>query len=127
MISVKLLDIIDASPILRKLAESTFSGAVAFKIARLIKACEAELQTFEESRHKIIEKYGEKDKNGELKIFDNQQIRVKEEYREICATSLNELLGTEIELNANKIPVESLEQIDITPNELIKIEAFIEE
>lgn len=127
MISVKLLDIIDASPILRKLAESTFSGAVAFKIVRLIKACEAELQTFEESRHKIIKKYGEKDENGELKIFDNQQIRVKEEYREICATSLNELLNTEIELNANKIPVESLEQIDITPNELIKIEAFIEE
>lgn len=127
MISVKLLDIIDASPILRKLAESTFSGAVAFKIARLIKACEIELQTFEESRRKIIEEYGEKDENGELKIFDNQQIKVKEEYREKCAVSLNELLNTEIELNVNKIPINSLEQIDITPNELIKMEAFIEE
>lgn len=127
MISVKLLDIIDAVPVLRKLAESTFSGAIAFKIARLVKACEVELQTFEESRRKIIEEYGEKDEKGELKIFENQQIRVKEEYREKCAVSLNELLNTEVELNANKIPVDSLEQIDITPNELIKIEAFIEE
>ena len=127
MIKMTITEILNVVPVLQEMSNKSFPGATSFKIARLIKACEIELQTFEESRRKIIEEYGEKDEKGELKIFDNQQIKVKEEYREKCAVSLNELLNTEIELNVSKIPVNSLEQIDITPNELIKMEAFIEE
>lgn len=127
MIQVTLNDILNNAEIFRELSAKTLPVKTAFNIARLIRELDKENTTFDESRRQIIEKYAERDENGRIKQTPEGNIQLQQDKIEECNNELIELLNTTIEINVDKISVDALGDIELTPVQMINLEAFIEE
>jgi len=126
MIKIKLSDVVNATGTFNKIMQQSFKGSLAFKIARLARELDKEMQTFNEERQKIIQKYGNKDENGELIIDENGNIKFDNANIEEINQEFNSLLETELEINADKLPMDSIDNFEITPQEMLNIEVFFE-
>lgn len=126
MIKVKISDLLNSTETLQKLSQKDFKAKLAWSIARLLKAAEAEIQSFNETRMNLIKKYGEKDENGELVTDEKGNCKIGNEVLEEFSTELNELIGSEVEINANKIDMKLIEDIDFTPADMAVLEPFVE-
>ena len=126
MITVKISDLLNSTETLQKLSQKDFKAKLAWSIARLLKAAEAEIQSFNDTRMNLIKKYGEKDENNELVTDENGNCKINPEDIDIFSKELNELIDSEVEINANKIKMELLENLDFTPSDMAVLEPFVE-
>lgn len=126
MIKIKLNDVVNATETFNKIMQQSFKGSLAFKIARLARELDKEMRTFNEERQKIIQKYGSKDENGELIIDENGNIKFETANLEEINQEFSSLMDTELEINADKLPMDSIDEFEITPQEMLQIEKFFE-
>lgn len=126
MIQVKIVELLNSTDTLQKLSQQDFKAKLAWSIARLLKSAEAEIQSFNETRMNLIRKYGEKDENGELITDEKGNCKIDQESLTEFSTQLGDLLETTVEINANKIKVEQLDDVDFTPSEMTILEPFID-
>jgi len=87
---------------------------------------EGEIQSFNETRMSLIKKYGEKDSNNELITDEKGNCKIEDGSIGAFSAELNELLATEVEINANKIKIEQLENLDFTPSDMAVLEPFVD-
>lgn len=127
MIKVNLNDILNASDTFNAIMQQSFKGSLAFKIARLARELSKEMETFNAERQKLLQKYCIKDENGELKTNDNGTVQVEPDKINEFNEEFSSLLETEVEINAEKLSMDSLDSFDITPQQMISIEKFFEE
>jgi len=127
MIKIKLNDIVNATETFNKIMQQSFKGSLAFKIARLARELDKEMQTFNAERQKIIQKYGEKDENGELKIDEKGLVKFNKTNLKEINEEFNSLLDTDLEINVDKLPMDSIDNFEITPQEMLQIEVFFED
>lgn len=125
MIKLRIEDVFNSIPVLRELSEKPFKGAMTFKITRLIRELDKEISIFEEARNKIANEYAERDEEGNFVIVDNN-IKIQEDKIQQCNEELMSLMNTEIEINADKIPVSAFDDIEISPSQAIIIDELIE-
>ena len=126
MIKVKIADLLNSTETLQKLSQKDFKAKLAWSVARLLKAAEAEIQAFNETRMNLIKKYGEKDENGELITDDNGNCKINKDDTDEFSKELTDLIDAEVEINANKIKMDLLENIDFTPSDMAVLEPFVE-
>ena len=126
MITVKISELLNSTETLQKLSQKDFKAKLAWSIARLLKAAEAEIQSFNDTRMNLIKKYGEKDENGELITDENGNCKINPADIDVFSKELNELIDSEVEINANKIKMDLLENIDFTPSDMALLEPFVE-
>lgn len=126
MINVKISSLLNGTEALQKLAGADLKAKLAWQVARLLKAAEAELQSFNETRMTLIKKYGEKDTEGELITDEKGNCKIPPEDINTFTAELNELLNTEVEINVNKISINDLENMSFTPSEMTLLEEFID-
>ncbi|MGL6120386.1 MAG: hypothetical protein ACRC0V_07750 [Fusobacteriaceae bacterium] len=111
---MKLVEILNANVVLGKLAEKELKFGLSRKIAKNVKAISEEVTAFEEERGKIAQKY-----SGETQEDFNQAEFARE---------INELLVTEVEgLNLINFYEAELEEIELTPKDILSIEFLIKE
>ncbi len=125
MINVKLSELLDSTETLKKLSQKDFKAKLAWSISRLLKAAEQEIQEFNDTRMNLINKYGEKGDDGQLVTDDKGNCRIVPESIQEFSNELNELINTEVEINANPIDIELLEDLEFTPTEMSQLEPFI--
>lgn len=126
MITLTLNDIFNAVPALREISTKEFPGSTTFKIARLIRELDKEIQLFEEERMKIANKYGEKDENGNLIPQENGTIKIPDDKVQECSEEFQALFNTQVEINANKLPIEIFDSIEMTPTQAMNLEAIVD-
>lgn len=126
MIKVSVRSLINSIPVMQKLATTEFRGKVAFQIGRILKRVEEEANLYDNARKALIYKYGETDENGELIVNENGSCTIKQEFIEDYNREVNELLDTEIEINAELINYNDLDGGNFTPQEVMMIESFIQ-
>lgn len=126
MIKISLNDILSSSETFNTIMQQSFKGSLAFKIARLARELSKEMETFNAEREKILRKYCVKDEDGNLKTNDNGTVQIPPEKISEFNEEFNSLLATEVEINADKLPMDSLDSFDITPQQMITIENFFE-
>lgn len=126
MITLTLNDIFNAVPALREISTKEFPGSTTFKIARLIRELDKEIQLFEEERMKIANKYGEKDENGNLISQENGTIKIPDNKVQECNEEFQALFSTQVEINANKLPIEIFDSIEMTPTQAMNLEAIVD-
>ena len=126
MIKIKLNDIVNATETFNKIMQQSFKGSLAFKIARLARELDKEMQTFNTERQKIIQKYGEKDENGELIVDEKGLVKFNKTNLKEINEEFNSLLDTDLEINVDKLPMDSIDNFEITPQEMLQIEVFFE-
>ena len=126
MITMTVNDLLNVIPVLRELSNKPFKGATTFKIARLMRELDKEISLFEESRQKLAEKYGAREEDGELITTEEGAIKLQEDKIDECNEEMVNLLTTEIEINADKIPAASFDEIEIAPAQAIVIDMLID-
>ena len=130
MIELTVQEMIDSIPTLRELSNKQLKSKVAYKLARIAREVDKESQLFNDERNKLIEKYAERDEEGNFKPNENGQIYVDVtnlEKVEQFSNEINELLETEIEVNAEKLSLNDLDETGMTPKDFNKMMVFIEE
>lgn len=127
MINVTMMDIVNSVPVFEQVVGQEINGKLAFKVARLVRELDKELKLFHEERTKLIQHYAEKDENGEIKVDENSNAMISNDNIMECNQKIQELLDTTIEVNADKIPLELLDMLSISPQQALYIESFLYE
>lgn len=112
-----------------KLNNTQLPIKVAYAISKNVNKIESELKVYNTERNKLANKYGEKDKEGKLKVDENGNVPLKEEYIEDYNRDIKELLSIENEIDIHMIKLDDLlnSNYDISPAELSAIDFMIEE
>ena len=126
MISIKITDILNAIPVLQEMADKKFPGATSFKIARLMRELDKEIQLFDKQRNEIAYEFGEKDASGQLVFNEEGNIKIIESKIEECNEKLSSIINTEIEINADKLSYSSIESADFTPSQALALEPIVD-
>lgn len=126
MIKVTIADLLNSTETLQKLSQKDFKAKLAWSIARLLKSAEAEIQSFNETRMNLIKKYGEKDENDELITDDNGNCKIPNANMVEFNDELKDMLDAEVEINANKLSIDLLEDIEFTPSDMAVLEPFVD-
>ena len=124
---VTLGNIVDSQDVMRSLSNKQLRGRVAFKVARLLKKLEVELTTFNDTRLKLIENYAKKDEEGNYINNDKNEYQFDGDNANKFIEEFNKLLSEKIEIEANPILIDEIEELNFTPAEMAVLEPFIEE
>ena len=126
MIQVKIGELLNSTEALQKLAGTELKAKLAWQVGRILKAAEAEIQSFNETRMNLIKKYGEKDEKGELVTDDKGNCKIVESGINDFSNELNDLINSEVEISGNKIKIDDLDKVDFTPAEMAQLEILID-
>ena len=124
MIKVKLIDLLNSASVLQRLTTIDFKAKTSWQLYKLISAAEKEIGTFQDTRMKVVQKYAEKDENGEMIVNENEY-KIADGQIEAFTNEINELLMSEVELNVSPIPLEDLDAADFKPTEMVIMEPFL--
>lgn len=126
MITISLGQLLNSAEGLRGLSQKPLKARCAYAVGKILKAADSEMSSFNEARMNLIRKYGEKDENGELKSDENGNVHIISESLATFNSELQELLDTNVEINANKIKMDDIGEVEFTPSEMTQLDAFIE-
>ena len=126
MITMKITDILNVVPTLQEMANKRFPGATSFKIARLMRELDKEIQLFDKQRAEIAQEFGEKDASGQLVFPEEGNVKIIESKIEECNAKLESIFSTEIEINADKLSYSSIESADFTPSQALALEPIVD-
>ena len=127
MIKVSLNEILNASEAFNTIMQQQFKGSLAFKIARLARELNKEVETFNTERQKLLNEYCEKDENGELLTLENGNVQVKPDKVNEFNEVFRSLLQTEVEINAEKFSADLIDEFQVSPQQMDSLMVFFEE
>lgn len=127
MIEISVRDLLDSSTTLQEIMQKTLKGRAAFLLARIAREVDKEYTSFNTTRMQLIQKYGEKDDNGNLITDDKGNNKIPQSAIEDFNKEVSDLLETKVQLNVNAVPLDDLNDIDFTPQQMLALEKFIEE
>ena len=126
MIKLSMGQITSIFQTLSVLMNQNFSGATAFKVARLAREIGKEMETFDTERMKLVEKYGEKGDDGRVKTDENGNVKIMESAIQDCNAEFSELLNQEIQINAEMLPASVLDEMqNVTPAQMLTLEPIM--
>lgn len=102
------------NPLLKILAtEQPFK--LSYRIRKITKKLEEEFRVIEETRLEMVKKFA----NGGPKVAEENMATFNQQFKEFC--------DTKVCLDIQPIPMELLEEIKLSPLEVMRLEKFIEE
>lgn len=108
--------ILNATDTLSRLAERTLPVRQSYRLAKLVKAVNAEMSVYHDERIKICKRYGTLNEA-------ERRYEFPDENREAAENDLQELISQEVELDVKPIDISNLE---LSAQDIINIEPFIE-
>jgi hypothetical protein len=117
---ILLGELIQASRVVNKFFNKQMEFKLSYRLTKLAKKIASEISDFDTAKNKLILKYGTKDDKG--------NVSVSQEKMDEFSKELEPVLAEEIDLDVALIPFDLIEKskIEISANELIMIEKFIE-
>ena len=126
---VKSAIIVNGLQTILSLTEKPMPVGLAAKMLRLANDLNKENEIIEKQRRLILEKYADKDEQGQL-IINEGNVSFKENNNlEIAQNELNELANLEIEIHDRDITEEELikANLELTLNQLSILQNFMQE
>lgn len=107
--------------VLSKLINMELPIKLSYAFSKNITKIDRELEVYNKERQKLIEKYGEKDEEGKLKVKEDGNINIIDV--DNFNKDIKEILEIETDIDIHVIDLDSVnEDIKITPGELIVID-----
>lgn len=125
MIKVSMNEVIEASTALAPIMDTNFNGKLSFQVARLARELNKEIVTFDQQKGKLVEQYGERDSNNNLVQDEKGNFIISQDNIEVCREKIEEMLKTEVEINAECISEDLFNEVSLTPAQAMKISSFI--
>ncbi len=105
--------------------ESNVPIKLAYKLTKLYKKLNTELEQLEETRIKLITKYAEKDEDGNVKQNEDNSVPIMKDKLNEFQTEVNDLFSMEIDIEFEPINIDDFGDINISPKHLIGLDIFI--
>lgn len=113
--------LVNSIGVLSKLTNMELPIKLSYALSKNITKIDRELEVYNKERQKLIEKYGEKDKEGKLKTKEDGTINILD--IDNFNKDLKEILEIETEVDIHTIDLENINtDIKITPGELMIID-----
>lgn len=113
--------LVNSIGVLSKLTNMELPIKLSYAISKNITKINRELVVYNKERQKLIEKYGEKDKEGNLKAKEDGTINILD--IDSFNKDLKEILEIETEVDIHVIDLEKVDvDIKITPGEIILVD-----
>ena len=113
--------LVNSVGVLSKLTNLELPIKLSYVLIKSITKIDAELKAYNIEREKLLNKYGEKDEEGKLKLSEKGEVNILD--RENFNKEIAELLQCESEIDIHLIDLESINtDIKITPGELMIID-----
>ena len=125
---VKSAIIVNGLQTILSLAEKPMPVSLAAKMVRLANDLNKENELIEKQRRLILEKYGDKDEQGQL-VINNGNVSFKENNNlQAAQNELNELANLEVEITDRNITEDELikANLELTLNQLSVLQNFIQ-
>ena len=120
--------LINDSLSLSQLGQKELPIKVSYAIAKNMTKIQAELDTYNKERQKLIDKYAQRDDNGKIIMIKDNQVQLDKTQLDNWNKDSNELLLIENDISIHKFHLSALEGNNhITPSELMAISYMIEE
>lgn len=119
--------IVNTINVLGDLNNAKLPVKVTYAITKNINKINSELKAYNKEKTKLIDKYGEKDKEGKLKVDKKGNIPLKKEHIEDYNRDIAELLSIENEIDIHMINLDDLlnSNCNISPAGLVAIDFMI--
>lgn len=112
--------------ILGQVSQKQLPIKASYAISKNIAHIESELKIYNKEKQKIVEKYCEKEEDGQLKINKGQFV-IKPDCREAWDKDIEELNSIENEIDIHTFKFEDLGNAYFSPSEFGSIDYMIEE
>lgn len=113
--------LVNSVGVLSKLTNLELNIKLSYAFSKNITKIDAELKAYNIEREKLLNKYGEKDEEGKLKLSEKGEVNILD--MENFNKEIAELLQCESEIDIHLIDLESINtDIKITPGELMIID-----
>ena len=113
--------LVNSVGVLSKLTNLELPIKLSYALSKNITKIDVELKAYNMERGKLLNKYGEKDEEGKLKLSEKGEVNILD--RENFNKEIAELLQCESEIDIHLIDLESINtDIKITPGELMIID-----
>ncbi|MBS5886704.1 hypothetical protein [Clostridium sp.] len=117
--------LVNSIGVLNKLTNMELPIKLSYAISKNITKINRELVVYNKERQKLIEKYGEKDKEGNLKAKEDGTINILD--IDSFNKDLKEILEIETEVDIHVIDLEKVDvDINITPGEIMLVDYMFE-
>ena len=122
-----MLDILGFKDIYPLLNNSTFPIKTAYKINKLVDYVEEELVFYNHELQNILEKYAEKEENGNYKLTDDLTgIKIHPEKVAECEKEIEGLNTLEVAEPPVHINIDELSNLSLTVRDMAKLIPFLE-
>ncbi len=113
--------LVNSVGVLSKLTNLELPIKLSYAFSKNIAKIDTELKAYNMEREKLLNKYGEKDEEGKLKLSEKGEVNILD--MENFNKEITELLQCEGEIDIHLIDLESINtDIKITPGELMIID-----
>ncbi|CEQ08613.1 Uncharacterised protein [[Clostridium] sordellii] len=119
--------IVNDANMISNIANKELPVKVSYALSKNISKIENELKIYNTERQKLLDKYCIKDENGKLKIDENNNLKISDEFTEVWEKEFQELQNIEVEIDIHRFKLDELADYKITPVELMAIDYMIEE
>lgn len=117
--------LVNSIGVLNKLTNMELPIKLSYAISKNITKIDRELISYNKEREKLIEKYGEKDEEGNLKTKEDDTINILD--IDNFNNDLKEILEIETEVDIHVIDLDKINaDVSITPGELMVVDYMFE-
>ena len=129
MIEIKAGELRGIYEVLNSLRSQLLPANQAYRIARIGRELDNEVNLYEAQRAEIIKKYCDKDENGEPAVDENGNITIKQESEnfEKVVKELTKIANEHISINVEPLNLKELGEVKLTPEQMNIIIALIKE
>ena len=129
MIEIKAGELKGIYEVLNSLRSQLLPANQAYRIARIGRELDNEVNLYETQRAEIIKKYCDKDENGEPAVDENGNITIKQENEnfEKVVKELTKIANEHISINVEPLDLKELSEVKLTPEQMNIIIALIKE
>ncbi len=125
---VKIIEAVDFITIYPIIKDMKLKFSTLYKISKYFDACSKERDFYVENLNKIFDKYGERDESGGFKLTEDKTgIIIQDDKRDECNKELEDLMAIEVEITADPLKIEELENLELDLATYTKIKPFIAE
>lgn len=125
---MQMSSILSAQSAIQKLQSKPMPLKITYNLTKLYKALSTEADFYNEKLNEIVQTYGERDEEGNLKpTADGRGVQIQKDRLEEAQSKLNELYTIEVTLPDIKLSVDTLGDIELTLEETNALMPFFEE
>lgn len=110
---MKLLDLVTAREALQRLVSLELPAATSFQIARTMRPINAELQTYEQARVALVQRFGQDNGKGQTIVPPDKFVEFNIEHQT--------LLDVELKLDITPLSPDVLGEVAMTPGDLMAL------